>query len=160
MYYNGTRIKTVKGIWSTFFIMLTVVGTVEDHISAIRSKGRYTPSGCVSQLVEVTALNRVNLSHVAQHFLSSATRSCIKHVRTEAPKEYFITCFHSSLSVYRFKAFITLTTEVESKALTHTSQGCNNQVTQTQALPAQITTSRIRAAWGNSSLLRAGISGN
>lgn len=68
MYYNGTRIRTVEGIWNTF-VMLTVVGTVEDSISAIRFKGRYTPPSSVSQIVEITALNGVNLSHRAQHFL-------------------------------------------------------------------------------------------
>lgn len=65
----GTRIRTVEGIWNTLFVMLTVVGTVEDSISAIRFKGRYIPPSSVSQIVEITALNTVNLSHRAQHFL-------------------------------------------------------------------------------------------
>ena len=101
MYYNGTRIRTVEGIWNTLFIMLTVVGTVEDHISAIRSKGRYTPSGSVSQIVKVAALNGVNLSHVHSAFplMNTPTRSYIKHLITEAPKGYFIACFHSSPSI-------------------------------------------------------------
>lgn len=48
--------------------MLTVVGTVEDHISAVRSKGRYTPSDSFSQIVKVIALNDVNLSHMRSAF--------------------------------------------------------------------------------------------
>lgn len=140
--------------------MLTFAGTVGgDRISATRSKGRYTPSGFVSQTVKVTALNSVNLSHVRSAFplKSMPTRSYIKYLRTQAPKGFFIACFHSPLYIYRFKAFLTVTTERGSKALRYVFQGCNNQVPQTQALPVQKITSRIRIAWEMSSSARAGI---
>jgi len=155
MYYNGTRIRTVEGIWNTLFITLTVLGTVEDCISAIRAKGRYTPAGSISQILEVTALNGVSSSHMCSSFplKSVPTRSYTKYLRTEAPKGHFIAHFHSPLlSTHRFKSFITVPTEGGSEALRHAFQGGNNQ-----ALPVQNITSRLRVAWEIGSSIRAGI---
>lgn len=57
--HNVIRTRRMEGIWDTLSMMLAVVGTVEDCISARGSEGRS----------KVPALSAVRAATHAQHFL-------------------------------------------------------------------------------------------
>lgn len=59
MLHNVVRTRRMEGIWDTLYMMLEVVGTVEDCISARGSEGRS----------KVPALSAVRGATHVQHFL-------------------------------------------------------------------------------------------